>query len=56
MYITMWNIFLIPNDAIDRRKLGIKILFLILAVKGPTRTIVYFLKFIVLNYTDFHKI
>ena len=56
MYITMRNIFLIPNDAIDRRKLGIQLLFLILAVKGPTWTIVYFLKFIVLNYTDFHKI
>ena len=56
MYITMRNIFLIPNDAIDRRKLGIQFLFLILAVKGPTWTIVYFLKFIVLNYTDFHKI
>ena len=39
MYITTRNIFLIPDDAVDRRKLGILFLINIQAVKGLTWTI-----------------
>ena len=36
MNITMGNIFLIPDDAVEQRKLGISFNFLILAFKGLT--------------------
>ena len=44
MYITTRNIFLIADDAVDRRNFGILFLFLIniLAVRGLTWTIFYF--------------
>ena len=44
MYITTRNIFLIPDDAVDRRNFGILFLFLISisAVRGLTWTIFYF--------------
>ena len=49
IFNSKWNIFLIPDNVVDRLKLGMYFIFLITTVKGLIRTIYYFQTFLVLS-------